>query len=30
MPLIGTNNEGREHALNQEGDGEKLPTQVPN
>ena len=30
MPLVGTNNEGREHALNEEDDAEKSPTQAPN
>lgn len=28
MSLIGTNNEGREHALNQDNDGEKSPRQA--
>ena len=30
MPLVGTNNEGREHALNQDDDGKKSPRQAPN
>lgn len=29
MTLVGTNNHGREHTLNQEDDGEKSPRQAP-
>ena len=30
MPLVGTNNEGREHALLDKVGGEKSPTRSPN